>query len=393
MEKKVLAQQANARIWLTWLEIPKRCRPSKPQLHQTGLQPKEAMLGRYTASFFDIEAPMQQSAAVRPDPTTQRKAAIARGAALEHTGKVVIEPIPNFDLNRTIFKTLEGKAARFVMNTRVGKQARFNGAATKAVQAEYAAARAAHPLPGVSTELMDFLVSECDFNVEHADGSFLDHLYFCFEYSVQHYPQRSPLVMLLHSILGTGTNTFAMTAKKIPVLRPLMTPWEWTQVQAFPSVLRLLYAGPLRQELRKHAQRADTIVSISFHRVIDNALITLSAEDFWIALNYQLIHLIDFLPAANWSIHQNDTSFILFRDLYDLLAVADKREAVVDYKPSTGPRKAQGERQGVGEWLTTLIPVSLSERMAAKSVTRFSERIGHSLDYRITWASSVATTG
>ena len=46
---------------------------------------------------------MQQSAAVRPDPTTQRKAAIARGAALEHTGKVLIEPIPNFDLNRTIF--------------------------------------------------------------------------------------------------------------------------------------------------------------------------------------------------------------------------------------------------------------------------------------------------
>ena len=336
---------------------------------------------------------MQQSAAVRPDPTTQRKAAIARGAALEHTGKVVIEPIPNFDLNRTIFKTLEGKAARFVMNTRVGKQARWDGAATKVVQTEYAAARAAHPLPGVSTELMDFLVSECDFNVEHADGSFLDHLYFCFEYTVQHYPQHSPLVMLLHSILGTGTNTFAMTADKIPALRPLMTPWEWRQVQAFPSVLRLLYAGPLRQELRRHARRADAIASIAFHRVIDNAPITLSGEDFWIALNYQLIHLIDFLPAANWSMHQNDTSFILFRDLYDLLALADEREATVGYKPSAGPRKAEGERQGVGEWLTTLIPVSLSERMAAKSVTRFSERIGHSLDYRITWASSVAKAG
>ena len=91
---------------------------------------------------------------------------------------------------------------------------------------------------------MQFLVTECDFNVEHADGSFLDHLYFCFEYSVQHYPRHSPLVMLLHSILGTGTNTFAMTADKIPQLRPLMTPWEWTQVEAFPSVLRLLYAGP-----------------------------------------------------------------------------------------------------------------------------------------------------
>jgi hypothetical protein len=329
---------------------------------------------------------MKQSAAERPDPTTQRKAAIARGAALEHTGKVLIEPIPNFDLNRTIFKTLEGKAARFVMTTRVGKHARWDADATQAAQTEYAAARAAHPLPGVSPELMNFLVRECDFNVEHADGSFLDHLYFCFEYSVQHYPQHSALVMLLHSILGTGTNTFAMTADKIPALRPLMTPWEWTQVEAFPSVLRLLYAGPLRQELRENAHRAGAMASITFHRVIDNAPITLSGDDLWIALNYQLIHLVDFLPAANWSSHQNDTSFILFRDLYDLLGLVGKREAVVGYTPSAGPRKPEGEPQGIGEWLTTLIPVRVSERMAAKSVARFSERIGHSLDYRITWA-------
>lgn len=329
---------------------------------------------------------MKQSAAERPDPTIQRKAAIARGAALEHTGKVRIKPIQNFDLNRTIFKTLEGKAARFVMTTRVGKEASWDEAASRTVQAEYATARAAHLLPAVNPELMNFLVNECDFNVEHADGSFLDHLYFCFEYSVQHYPQHSALVMLLHSILGTGTNTFAMTADKIPTLRPLMTPWEWTQVEAFPSVLRLLYAGPLRRELRDSAYRSEKLASITFHRVIDNQPITLSGEDFWIALNYQLIHLVDFLPVANWSTHQNDTSFILFRDLYDLLEKAGKREAVVGYTPSSGTRKPEGEPQGLGEWLTTLIPVSVSERMAAKSVARFSERIGHSLDYQINWA-------
>jgi hypothetical protein len=233
---------------------------------------------------------------------------------------------------------------------------------------------------------MQFLVSECDFDVEHADGSFLDHLYFCYEYTLQHYPRHSPLVMLLHSILGTGTNTFAMAAEKIPALRPLMTPSEWTQVEAFPSVLRLLYAGPLRRELRENVHRADALSSISFHRVIDNAPITMSGEDFWTALNYQLIHLVDFLPVANWSAHQNDTSFILFRDLYDLLGKAGKREAIVGYTPTASPRKMEGEPQGVGAWLTTLIPVSVSERMAAKSVMRFSERIGHSLDYRITWA-------
>jgi hypothetical protein len=329
---------------------------------------------------------MKQSAAERPDPTTQRKAAIARGAALEHTGKVRIAPIPDFDLNRTIFKTLEGGAARFVMTTRVAREAHWEPAAAQAVQAEYEGARAAHPLPAVSPALMQFLVSECDFDVEHADGSFLDHLYFCFEYTVQHYPQRSPLVMLLHSILGTGTNTFAMSADKIPALRELMTPWEWTQVEAFPSVLRLLYAGPLRAELRQNLHRPDAIRSIAFHRVIDNAPITISGEDLWVALNYQLIHLVDFLPVANWSVHQNDTSFILFRDLYDLLDRAGKREAMVGYTPAAADRKAEGEPQGMGAWLTTLIPVGVSEKMAAKSVARFSQRIGHSLDYTLTWA-------
>ncbi len=127
---------------------------------------------------------MKQSAAERPDPTTQRKAAIARGAALEHNGKVRVEPIPNFDLNRTIFKTLEGSAPRFVMNTRVGIEAHWDAAAAQAVQAEYDATAAAHQLPPISPALMQFLVNECDFDVEHADGSFLDHLYFCFEYIV-----------------------------------------------------------------------------------------------------------------------------------------------------------------------------------------------------------------
>ena len=329
---------------------------------------------------------MKQSASERPDPSIHRKAAIARGAAQEHTGEVQIKPIPNFDLDRTIFKTLEGGAARYVMAALVGKEAHWDAHVAQAVRAEYAAARAAHALPAVSPALMQFLVSECDFDVEHADGSFLDHLYFCFEYSAQHYPQHSPLVMLLHSILGTGTNTFAMTADKIPALRKLMTAWEWTQTEAFPSVLRLLYAGPLRQELRDNAHRAGAMASIRFHRVIDNAPITLSGEDFWIALNYQLIHLVDFLPVANWSTHQNDTSFILFRDLYDLLETVGQRKAALTYAPNASPRKREGEPQSLGAWLTSRIPVGVSEKMAAKSVARFSERVGHSLDYRITWA-------
>ena len=236
----------------------------------------------------------------------------------------------------------------------------------------------------MSPELLRFMVEECDFDVEHADGSFLDHLYFCFEYGVAHYPQRSPLVLLLHSILGTGTKTFAMPAEKIPQLRPLMTEFEWRQTEAFPSVLRLLYPPTLRDELRANAGREMT--SIRFHRVIDNAPIELSGEEFWVALNYQLIHLVDFLPVANWTTHFNDTSFILFRDLYELMSAQGKIEATIGYEPSTGRAGLVDEEQGLAGWLATHIPVAVSEKMAAKSIRRFSQRIGHSLDHTITWA-------
>ena len=327
---------------------------------------------------------MKQSAADRPEANFQRKAAIAHGGVLDHAGKVTVEPIDDFDLDRTIFQTLEGRVPRYVMRKRVGKEVTWADDAARSVQQAYDEAQSGFELPPVDPELIQFLVDECDFDVEHADGSFLDHLYFCYEYSARHYPEHSPLVMLLHSILGTGTNTFAMEASKIPALRELITPFEWTHTEAFPSILRLLYAGTLRQELRANAHRADAIESIRMHRVIDNQPIEMSGEDLWIALNYQLIHLVDFMPVANWSVHRNDTSFILFRDLYDLMDKAGKRDAFVSYSEPTGEPR-QGEKLGLGGWLTTQIPVSMSEKMAAKSVTKFSERIGHSLNYDISW--------
>jgi hypothetical protein len=330
---------------------------------------------------------MKQSAEERPIPTLQRKAAIARGAATDHTGSVQVLPIPNFDLDHTIFNTLEGALPRFVIKTRVAKEARWKEPALKNIDGEYEAVRSAAPLPEVEPALLRFMVEECDFDVEHADGSFLDHLYFCWEYTLQHYPGRSPVVMLLHSILGTGTNTFAMEAGKIPALRALMDDFEWTHVEAFPSVLRLLYDLSLRQELRTHGARLSELEAISFRRVIDNAPITMSAEDFWIQLNFQLIHLIDFLPVSNWSTHANDTAFIIFRDLYNLLQECGHLETTLGYSPATGSKSLTDEEQGFGGWLTTLIPVSLSEKMAAKSVRKFSSRIKHSMDYELIWKS------
>ncbi len=322
----------------------------------------------------------------RPDPTPQRKAAIATGAVRDHAGAVTVRSIPDFDLDKTIFQTLEGRAQRFVMRSRVGKSVDWAPEAEARVQRAYDEARAARPLPPIDPALLRFMVDACDFDVEHADGSFLDHLYFCFEYSARHYPQREPLVMLLHSILGTGTNTFAMDKAQIPALRELLDPFTWAHTEAFPSVLRLLYAGDLRAELRLNAERADRLQAIRLRRVIDDAPIELSGDDLWIALNYQLVHLVDFLPAANWSVHRSDTSFLLFRDLYDLLGRAGRLEASIAWTPTDGPRRAVGERFDWVGWAATRVPVGVAERMASRSVRRFSERIGHSLDYELSWS-------
>lgn len=313
-------------------------------------------------------------------------AAIALGGVADHAGDVTVEPIPNFELDRTIFSTLEGAAPRFVARTRVGKEARWHERPAADVRAAYEQLTATLDLPDVDPKLMQFMVEDCDFNVEHADGSFLDHLYFCFEYGAHHFPDHSPIVLLLHSILGTATNTFAMSADKIPTLRGLMDPFDWRHVEAFPTVLRLLYDLPLRAELWANVTRLSSLKEVRMHRVIDNAPITMSGEDFWIQLNYQLIHLIDFLPAANWTVHANDTAFILFRDLYDLLHKGGKCDVQLGYTPPRGPRSITGEPQTVGAWLTTLIPLGLSEKMAAKAVRQFSKRIGHSATFELQWS-------
>lgn len=329
---------------------------------------------------------MKQSAAVRPDPTFLRKAAIANGGVKDHAGAVRIEPMVDFDLNQTIFQTLQGKIPRFVMKARIAKDFYWNDHIASQIQQSYNEKHIEEKLPEVSSDLITFLMKECDFDVEHAEGSFLDHLYFGFEYCTEYYKEQSPMVMLLHSILGTGTNTFAMEAGKMPELQSLVNDFEWRHIEAFPSILRLLYAGGLREELWKNVHRPGDLKEIRFHRVIDNAPISMSGEDFWIQMNYQLVHIIDFLPAANWVAHKSEFAFIIFRDMYELMGKAGKRDAYVNYTPASGPRKLEGERHNLASWLVTLIPVGFTSRTAARSVTNFSNKIGHSLKYEIDWA-------
>ncbi|MEM7605496.1 MAG: hypothetical protein AAF411_09070 [Myxococcota bacterium] len=328
---------------------------------------------------------MKQDPTARPDPNNQRKAMLAAGGVRDHMGSVEVHPIPNFDLDRTIFGTLKGTLARGVMASRVGKEPTFARDATERIAREYGALRSRRDLPEVDPKILRFMVEECDFDVEHADGSFLDHLYFGFEYCFEHYPEGSPTVMLLHSILGTGTNTFALGAEKIPALRALLNDEDWAHIEAFPSVLRLLYGRAFRRELDSMGDRVHSIRGLKLHRVIDNAPIELSATQFWEQLNYQLIHLVDFLPVANWPVHLGDTAFIVFRDLYRYLGSVGQMKAKVAYTPPERFRAPRGEHLSPFGWLATRIPVPVSERMAEKSVAQFSGAIGHSLDYSWVW--------
>jgi hypothetical protein len=328
---------------------------------------------------------MKQNAADRPVHTYQRKAAIVAGGIADHSDEVLVKPIEHFDLNRTIFKTLEGALPRKVIETRIAKDVIWKAEAAQAVDTAYAEKARQKNLPPIDPKLIAFMKDECDFDVEHADGSFLDHLFFCYEYSHFYYPQHSALVMLLHSILGTGTNTFAMPKEKIEQLKPLMTDFEWRHVEAFPSVLRLLYGTDLLKVLEGEPAKLNSLKQIQFHRVIDNEPITLSGEDFWIQLNYQIIHLTDFIPVSNWSAHSNDSSFILFRRLYKFMTENGKLEAKIGYAAPPMFAPVKNEELTVTGWLLTLMPTPLTEWMTAQSIRRFSAAIGHDLNYELSF--------
>jgi hypothetical protein len=326
---------------------------------------------------------MKQTAADSPNHTYQRKAAIVTGGIADHADEVMVKPIEHFDLNRTIFKTLEGALPRKVIETRIAKDVTWKPEAAQAVDAAYAEKTRQKNLPPIDPKLIAFMKNECDFDVEHADGSFLDHLFFCYEYSHFHYPQHSALVMLLHSILGTGTNTFAMPKEKIPQLRPLLTDFEWRHIEAFPSVLRLLYGTDLLDQLQKNTDRLNSLKQIQFHRVIDNEPITLSGEDFWIQLNYQIIHLTDFIPVSNWPAHSNDSSFILFRKLYKFMTENGKLEAKISYTPAPLFASVKNEELTLTGWLLTLMPTPVAEWLTAQSIRKFSAAIGHDLSHEL----------
>lgn len=317
------------------------------------------------------------------DLNLQRKAALAWGRATDHAGRVRISVMEDFDMGRTIFGGMEGALPRMVMRDKLAKEAHFSDDAAREIEAAFQAAERDRPTPAIDPDLIDFMVEQCDFSMEHADGTFLQHLVFCHDYAARYYPDHSPNVALLHSILGTATNTFAMKADRIPKLQERLTDFEFRHVQAFPSLLRLFYDQAFLSELRRNADRLDRWVALRCHRVIDNAELVLEAEDVWIELNYHLMHFVDFMPPANWAAHRSDPLVQQFEELSTFLDEVGQRRARVQIEFPRGPARLVGEPPTWAGRISRAIPIPIKKKLARKTIRRYSDLAGHSLDYTL----------
>jgi hypothetical protein len=326
------------------------------------------------------------SASLDAGLNTQRKAALVAGGAVDHAGRVRVVPMADFDISKTIFGGLKGKLQRTMMLDKLAREPVWDTGAVAEIEAAYDKAETASPTPEVDARLIAFMQEECDFSMEHADGTFLEHLVFCHDYAARHFPEHSPNVALLHSILGTATNTFAMTADKIPALRERLSPFEALQVEAFPSLLRLFYDQALLAELRDNMHRLDKLQALHCHRVIDNAPISLDAENLWIQLNYHLMHFVDFMPTANWWSRRNDPLLLQFRELSAFLDQAGQRRARVDVAFPEAARAPVGESPSLVGRVAAALPASVTLNIARKTIRGYSAEIGHDLSYRLDWA-------
>jgi len=314
----------------------------------------------------------------------QRKAAIARGGAFDHAGRVRVERMANFDMSRTIFGGLEGLARKF-MNEKLAKEPVWDAPTATEIETAYAQSESAQPAPTIDQRLIDFMIDECDFSMEHADGTFLEHLVFCHHYAARYYPEHSPNVALLHSILGTATNTFAMNAAKIPKLKALLTDFEAIHVETFPSTLRLLYNNGLLEELEQNIHRLGDLKALHCYRVIDNEPLTIDADNLWINLNYHLMHFVDFMPSANWSTHRADPLLQMFEKLSRLLDRAGQRQAHVNVSFPAAKSATVGEARTLFGRVTGLLPAAVTLKLARKSIQDYSARAGHNLAYQLDW--------
>lgn len=294
----------------------------------------------------------------------RRQAAVVKGGATDHKDEVVVRYDPDFDIDTTIFKGVHG-LSRYVVRRDLAVKVYWKEEAVRRISEAFG--KVERPV-SLQQPLLEFMSNECSFGCEHADGSFMDHLQFCYEYSAAHYQPHSPRVLLLHSILGVATNIFPMPVEKMPRLAELVTPDEMKHIGAFPTVLRLILCNELLAELTAKASSLNTLRSVRFKRVIDNQDLELTAEDFWVQLNYQMIHLLDFLPVDQWKQRAAlPAAGMSCMDLYNFLVQVGRLRASVQLD--------HVEQNGLF--------ARFKKRRVKDDIRKNSGMIGHSLSYAL----------
>uniref|UniRef100_A0A7S3W594 Uncharacterized protein n=1 Tax=Emiliania huxleyi TaxID=2903 RepID=A0A7S3W594_EMIHU len=318
----------------------------------------------------------EELAAIRHSP--QRKRAIALGRPSDAAGECDVVADPRFDIDKTIFGTLTSPVKRWVQSAKLNHVETWHAEPLAGIESAFAAVSVPRSVSD-DAPLFRFMAEECDFSLEHADGSFMDHLHFCADYSALHFSDHSPRVLLLHSILGVGTNCFPMGAEKLPALRSLLDEEEFAQISAFPSVLRLMVGTDFLSRLEAASEEElGALRGLSCRRVLDNAEVHLSSEQLWAHLNYQLIHLIDFLPATAWQVTFSDYFAVFFVRLHALLQRAGKLLAGVAYQPEWAkPLLPNSRPSSWAHWVVDRLPVRVNLSLAGR---HFLDTSYHFLD-------------
>ena len=255
----------------------------------------------------------------------------------------------------------------------------------------------------------------------------MDHLDFCAEYSARYFTssssssspattttsldkkkssiiKASPNVLFLHSICGVNTNLFPLEFDKIPDMQDFLTAHEYLHIQAFPCMLRLLWIehGLLDALWDKAAAEeasiegqslllADPLQGVTVN-TFHGTQLTLSEDEFWMHLNYHLIHLLDFMPMQQYETFAIQDGFTrLFLRLHEFLRTQDRLWATVRLDRIGQVPGMTAENDDLPTWKhLTATPAKKADAakvhaQLGKQLRAYSEAIGHDLSYELHW--------
>ena len=184
--------------------------------------------------------------------------------------------------------------------------------------------------------------------------------------------------------MGVGTNLFPMQLEQRAKLASFVSADEMEHIEAFPTVVRLMTGLLNRLEAMSDDELRD-IREFECCRVLgprmneqmrsDNAPVRLSGDQFWVQLNYHLIHSMDFLPVDDWE--ANALQLYNFARLHQTLSRAGKLYCRMNFDSEKWVAAAKQKRAEAFKKAGLKVPPPSGPS------DLYSDRIGHSLDYKL----------